>query len=192
MGAQNPQAPSLWHEMQQREADTADSGGSQEGDSPSLRDTVFQTGGMDSGGLFGDNEAVASPYWDGVPRHQPGLPTAHRRQPARTPAAGLGRSAEGIGSDSEDEAPTAGREAAVHTAAVMPDVSAAPARVARRGSGGEVSGSIVRSVFGAVRSGFTAVGRALLPPSLHKLLDGELSCAFWGHAASATAAPRFA
>lgn len=154
--------------MQQREEDAADA--QQQGGSPVGQDAAFQMGALD-GGLFSSGDAAA-PLWSGAglpPRH--GVATA-RRHPARIPAT------EGNAADMQAN-PTA-QPAAEGTTAMRSATTAGalnpslgPAAVGRRGSGGEVSGSLVRSVFDAVRSGFTAVGRALLPPSLHKLLDGE-------------------
>lgn len=77
------------------------------------------------------------------------------------------------------------RESASTTAPVVRGVAAARGRTVAAatlassshlcsiGGGGEVSGSIVRSVLGAVKQGISAVSRVLLPPSLQRALDGE-------------------
>ncbi len=55
----------------------------------------------------------------------------------------------------------------------LAEASRAAVSVRASGGGAEVPGSIVRSMLGAVRSGFTAVGRVLLPPALQRVLEGE-------------------
>lgn len=196
------QAPSLWHEMQQREEDAADER-QQEGGSPSRQDATFQAGALESG-LFSGGGDAAAPLWGHVRLPlQHATAAAARRHPARLLA----------GRDAAKSPESTGLAATTHLAADAVAASArtrsaealganGPAPVGQRSSGGEVSGSIVRSVFDAVRSGFNAVGRALLPPSLHKLLDGEnkrnqfvWNCYgavhlqhHWPHAAAAVAA----
>ena len=141
---------------------------------------------LDSG-LFGGSQP-AELLWSGAsPSQQPHTAVAAQRDIARVPG-DKGRMADGTASQAARPA-DAGMAVTLRTGSAA-SLGATPAIVGRRGSGGEVSGSLVRSVFDAVRSGFSAVGRALLPPSLHQLLDGgpALERMWWRPAASAAAA----
>ena len=150
--------------MQQREEHAA--GAEQEGDSPSRDMSALHVAVLD-GGLFGGDQ-TAQPLWSSATLPQQQMVATAQRHLARAPGSEQRMPDSTTNNVSQPAAMTAGVRQ-------QPAASqgAGPAAVGRRGSGGEVSGSIVRSVFDAVRSGFTAMGRALLPPSLHKLLDGE-------------------
>lgn len=156
--------------MQQREEDAADA--EQEGGSPTSQDAAMHAEALDSG-LFGGSQP-AEPLWSSA------SPPQQQQQQQHMAAAGQRHTARVPGPDSrmaDGTASQTARPAATSMAATLRTQTAAslglgPAAVGRRGSGGEVSGSLVRSMFDAVRSGFSAVGRALLPPSLHQLLDG--------------------
>jgi hypothetical protein len=173
--------------MQQREEDAA--GAEQQGGSPTSQDAAMHAEALDSG-LFGGRQP-AELLWSGASpplRQQQQQHTAaiEQRHMARVPGPD-GRAADGTASQ-VPQAAAAGGAATLRTRSAT-SLEAAPAIVGRRGSGGEVSGSLVRSVFDAVRSGFSAVGRALLPPSLHQLLDGEpaLERMWWRPVASTAA-----
>ncbi len=151
------QAPSLWHEMQQREADTAEGEPQQREDS-----VVFQT----AGGLFADEPAA--PFWHGAAAHA----RAASRDDSEGEAAASPAEQMAAGDDAESRASNVGepdrRGATAATRHLARGCGTGTGTALQRGSSGEASGSIMKSVFGAVRS----LGRALLPPSLHKLLDG--------------------
>lgn len=153
--------------MQQREEDAA--GAEQEGGSPTSQDAAMHADALDSG-LFGASQP-AELLWSGAsPPPQQHMAAAMQRHTARVPGPDS-RIADGTAS--QTARPAATSMAATLRTRPAASLGAAPAAAGRRGSDGEVSGSLVRSVFDAVRSGFSAVGRALLPPSLHQLLDGE-------------------
>ena len=182
-GAAPAQPLSLWHEMQRREAEP-----SAEPDplapAPSGGGAAFNAFDWADGGLFSDPLDVAG--W-AAPAAAPLAPAARLPKPPRPPPPAQ-RTAAPAEPTLVLPPASSGPALVASTAAAGPGGAAAEASLRRpspyfSGAAGgaksgmaleaSASGSMANTMLTAVRQSFSALGRAMLPRQLRRMMDGE-------------------